>query len=56
MQKPKDRDYYRALANSELLEEIPYGIGIDWHELCVVLGERVKEAQRKLNQHNEGDD
>ena len=41
MTKPRDRDYYRALANSELREEVKRGINIDWHELAIVLEERL---------------
>lgn len=37
----KDRDYYRALANSELREEVKYGVKVDWHELAIVLEERL---------------
>ena len=39
--RPKDRDYYRQLANSELREEVKRGINIDWHELAIVLEERL---------------
>lgn len=37
----KDRDYYRALSNNELREEVKRGIKVDWHELAIVLEERL---------------
>lgn len=39
--RQKDRDYYRAQRNSELREELNYGINVDWYELAVVLEERL---------------
>jgi hypothetical protein len=37
----KDRDYYRAQTNSELREEVKRGVNVDWHELAIVLEERL---------------
>lgn len=41
----KDRCYYRALSTSELIEEAKYNPNI---ELCIALGERLQDKQRKL--------
>jgi hypothetical protein len=37
----KDRNYYRAQANAELREETKRGVNVDWHELAIVLEERL---------------
>jgi hypothetical protein len=39
--KFKDRDYYRAQSNAELREEAKRGTNVDWHELAIVLEERL---------------
>lgn len=41
MQRPKDRDYYRCLTNAALREEVKRGVNINWHELAIVLEERL---------------
>jgi hypothetical protein len=41
----KDRDYYRALRDAELLHEVDYGINVDWKELAIVLSERLDIAR-----------
>lgn len=40
-QPKKDRDYYRALSDRELIEEVRYAIDPDWKELAFALGERL---------------
>lgn len=46
--RTKDRDYYRALTDVELLEEAKYTITAqtDWHELATVLAERLHKNIR----------
>ena len=41
----KDRTDYRAMSNQELIEEAKYTPNI---ELCIALGERLQDMQRKL--------
>jgi hypothetical protein len=41
----KDRCDYRAMSNQELVEEAKYTPNI---ELCIALGERLHDMQRKL--------
>ena len=45
----KDRDYYRCLTNAALREEVKRAVNIDWHELAIVLEERLytEEASAK---------
>jgi hypothetical protein len=53
-QPPKDRDYYRALETKELLEEARTGVRVNWHELAVVLCERIYDNRWEngtLNSH-----
>ena len=50
MKKPtiiggKDRTDYRAMSTQELIEEAKYCPNI---ELCIALGERLEDKQRKL--------
>lgn len=40
-----DRSYYRMLPDSELMDLVTYGTDIDWHELAIVLAERLREAR-----------
>ena len=40
----KDRDYYRALSARALLDEVKYGVNVDWHELAVALAVRLEDA------------
>ena len=42
----KDRTDYRAMTNRELVEEAKYTPNI---ELCIALGERLQDMQRKLD-------
>lgn len=39
----KDRDYYRALTNRELVDEVKRAVDIAWQEIAVVLAERVED-------------
>ena len=41
----KDRSDYRSMSTSELIEEARYAPNI---ELCIALGERLEDKQRKL--------
>jgi len=41
----KDRNYYRMMPDSELVEESIYGTDTDWKELAIVLAERLREAR-----------
>jgi hypothetical protein len=40
-----DRNYYRMLTNAELVEQVRYGTGINWHELAIVLAERLETVR-----------
>lgn len=42
----KDRNYYRAMTNGELIEETRRGVHVSWEELAVVLAERVEDNER----------
>lgn len=42
----KDRDYYRALTNRELIDETKNAIRPDWQELAIVLAERLEDMLR----------
>ena len=42
----KDRCDYRAMTNDELIEEAKYCPNT---ELCIALGERLKDMQRKVD-------
>lgn len=46
----KDRDHYRGLSTAELLEQVHYGIDVDWKELSIALTERLKATRRKLDE------
>lgn len=46
----RDRDYYRACTNTQLVEEARYNINI---ELAMVLGERLEAANAELERHTE---
>lgn len=39
----KDRNDYRAMRDSELLREMKEELNPDWHELAIVLAERLRE-------------
>lgn len=43
----KDRSDYRSMDTRELLEEAMRGVRVDWHELAVVLTERLYDAERE---------
>jgi hypothetical protein len=45
-----DRNYYRMLEDDELIE---LGKSVDTTELALVLAERLRETQRKLEQTEE---
>jgi hypothetical protein len=45
----KDRNDYRAMSTSELIEETKYAIGPQWRELATALAERLEDKQRKLD-------
>lgn len=40
-----DRNYYRMLTNAELVEQVRYGTEINWHELAIVLAERLETVR-----------
>jgi hypothetical protein len=43
MEKHKhDRNYYRTMSDRELLEEARRGAHVNWHELAIVLAERLE--------------
>lgn len=46
MVKSKDRDVYRDMKNPMLLEEVHYGVHVDWKELAIALAERLEKASR----------
>jgi hypothetical protein len=41
----RDRDYYRALTNKDLVDEAKNAINPDWHELAIVLAERLEKEE-----------
>ena len=41
----KDRDYYRALTNRELIDETKNAIRPDWQELAIVVAERLEKEE-----------
>lgn len=41
----KDRDYYRALTNRELINEADYGLHVAWKELAIALSERLEREE-----------
>lgn len=41
----KDRNHYRLMSSVELIEEAKYNPNV---ELCIVLGEKLARAKRKL--------
>jgi len=41
----KDRDYYRALTNRELIDEAKNAIRPDWQELAIALAERLEKEE-----------
>ncbi len=43
----RDRDFYRGFSDKELLDEVNYAINPDWHELAIVLAERLKTLERE---------
>ena len=45
----KDRDYYRACTDAQLIEEALYNVNI---ELAIVLGERLEAANAELESDN----
>ena len=48
MEKHKhDRSYYRMLTNDGLVDHVIYGNDVNWHELAIVLAERLEGEQRK---------
>ena len=47
MTHTKDRDYYRCIDDKQLIEETKYSTDPDWHELAVVLAERLADAHYK---------
>jgi len=40
-----DRNYYRMLTNAELVEQVRYGQAVNWHELAIVLAERLETVR-----------
>lgn len=44
----KDRSYYRKLSTSELEELTHYGIDVDWHELAIVVCERLQTIRDEV--------
>lgn len=55
----KDRDYYRALRDEELLLETKESVPthVDWQELAIVLAERLKDAEWEVKEarYNRGE-
>lgn len=43
--KMHDRNYYRMLTNAELVEQVRYGQDVNWHELAIVLAERLETVR-----------
>lgn len=37
-----DRSYYRQLSYHELMDTVKVGINVNWHELAIVLAERLE--------------
>jgi len=56
MEKHKhDRSYYRMLTNDGLVDHVIYGNDVNWHELAIVLAERLEDEQRKCGSHYSDD-
>ena len=49
----KDRNYYRKLNTFELWELTRYGIDVDWKELAIALGERLKTIRDEVYKETE---
>ena len=51
-----DRNYYRMLSDQELVEQVRYGTDVNWHELAIVLSERlVRVREDVLDEIGRGD-
>lgn len=40
-----DRNYYRMLTNDGLVDHVVYGTDVNWHELAIVLAERLETVR-----------
>jgi hypothetical protein len=49
-----DRNYYRMLTNAELVEQVRYGTDVNWHELAIVLAERLETVREDTLDEIEG--
>lgn len=45
----RDRNDYRAMPTTELIEETRYATNPNWQELAIALAERLDEHQLKLD-------
>lgn len=45
----RDRDHYRGLQTTELLDEVKYALDPDWQELAIVLAERIVTMRREYD-------
>ena len=43
-----DRNYYRMLSDQELVEQVRYGADVNWHELAIVLAERLVRVREDI--------
>ena len=43
-----DRNYYRMLSDQELVEHVRYGTDVNWHELAIVLSERLVRVREDI--------
>ncbi len=47
----KDRDSYRCMRSSNLIEEVKYALpGTDWQELAIALSERLESKVRYIEE------
>jgi beta-N-acetylglucosaminidase len=49
-----DRNYYRMLSNAELVDQVRYGTDVNWHELAIVLAERLEMVREDILDEIEG--
>jgi hypothetical protein len=49
-----DRNYYRMLSNDELVDHVVYGNDVNWHELAIVLAERLEMVREDILDEIEG--
>lgn len=48
MSTARDRNDYRSLSTSALLEEVTYAIRPNWRELAIALAERLQEREKEF--------